>query len=230
MGIHVRGERRKIERDGSGQGLPEGCLLVLLPGHYALEYANTSSAFSLPVFWVRIQPFQHVKRLCSMPEVAHLVTVISYQLQQVKRLGRCLHLQVQLPGLLWLLVHYVWNKNNYQISREKYEPEPGFQPRTSGSLARHSTTSYPGSHASSRSNLPLEMDATLERHCGHDTICHLLAASELTSPFIWIWYLNQIIKWKQTCNLCLGKFTLSDLKRIIWNWTGIRTSSGIAPG
>ena len=27
------------------------------------------------------------------------------------------------------------------------------------------------------------------------------------------WYLNQIINWKQTRNLCLGKFTLIDLKR-----------------
>ena len=39
--------------------------------------------------------------------------------------------------------------------------------------------SYPGSHANSCSDLPLETDATLERHCGHDTICHLLTTSEL---------------------------------------------------
>ena len=32
--------------------------------------------------------------------------------------------------------------------------------------------SYPGSHASSCSNLPLETDATLARRCGHETICH----------------------------------------------------------
>ena len=30
---------------------------------------------------------------------------------------------------------------NYQISREKFEPEPGFEPRISGFLARRSTTS-----------------------------------------------------------------------------------------
>ena len=29
--------------------------------------------------------------------------------------------------------------NSYKISREKFEPEPGFEPRTSGFLAR-----YPG--------------------------------------------------------------------------------------
>ena len=28
----------------------------------------------------------------------------------------------------------------YKISREKFEPEPGFEPRTSGFLARRSTT------------------------------------------------------------------------------------------
>ena len=38
----------------------------------------------------------------------------------------------------------------YKISREKFEPEPGFEPRTSGFLAQRSTTlSYSGSHASS---------------------------------------------------------------------------------
>jgi len=73
--------------------------------------------------------------------------------------------------------------------------------------------SYPGSQASSCPNLPLEMDATLARGCGHDTICHLLTTSKLTSLFTWIWYSNKIIDWKQTHNLCLGKFTLSDLKR-----------------
>jgi len=37
--------------------------------------------------------------------------------------------------------------------------------------------SYPGSHASSCSNLPLETNATLAS--GHETICHLLTTSEL---------------------------------------------------
>ena len=40
---------------------------------------------------------------------------------------------------------------------------------------------YPGSHASSFSNLSLETDGTLARRCGLDTICHLLATSELIS-------------------------------------------------
>ena len=44
--------------------------------------------------------------------------------------------------------------------------------------------SYPGSHASLCSNLPPETDATLARRCGHDTICHLLTTSELTSLFL----------------------------------------------
>ena len=29
---------------------------------------------------------------------------------------------------------------HYKISREKFEPEPGFEPQTSGFLARRSTT------------------------------------------------------------------------------------------
>ena len=29
---------------------------------------------------------------------------------------------------------------HYKISREKFEPEPGFEPRTSGFLSRRSTT------------------------------------------------------------------------------------------
>ena len=30
---------------------------------------------------------------------------------------------------------------------------------------------------------------------------------------------NQLIKWKQTYNLCLFTFTLSNFKRKIWTWT-----------
>ena len=30
--------------------------------------------------------------------------------------------------------------DHYQISREKFEPQPGFEPQTSGYLARRSTT------------------------------------------------------------------------------------------
>ena len=35
---------------------------------------------------------------------------------------------------------------------------------------------------------------------------------------------SNIINWKQTHNLCLAKFTLSDLKRKTQTWTGSRTS------
>ena len=39
------------------------------------------------------------------------------------------------------LTHYNYNVIlHYKISREKFEPEPGFEPRTSGFLARRSTT------------------------------------------------------------------------------------------
>ena len=44
------------------------------------------------------------------------------------------------------------------ISREKFEPEPGFDPRISRSLAwRSYQSSYPSSHSYSCSNVPLEM-------------------------------------------------------------------------
>ena len=49
----------------------------------------------------------------------------------------------------------------YKISREKFEPDPGFEHldlRISSPPLYH--LSYPGSHASSCSNLPLETVAT----------------------------------------------------------------------
>ena len=45
-------------------------------------------------------------------------------------------------------------------------PEPGFEPRISSPALYH--LSYPDSHASSCSNLPLETDATFTRRCGHE--------------------------------------------------------------
>jgi hypothetical protein len=75
---------------------------------------------------------------------------------------------------------------HYQISSEKFQPEPGFEPRSAPALYH---LSYPGSHARSCSNLPLETDATLGRR-DHDNICHLLTTSELTLPF----YMNMILK------------------------------------
>ena len=47
--------------------------------------------------------------------------------------------------------------NCYWISREKFEPELGFEPRISRSLAwRSYQLSYPSSYSSSCSNVPLE--------------------------------------------------------------------------
>ena len=54
---------------------------------------------------------------------------------------------------------------HYKISREKFEPEPGFEPRTSGLLARRSTTwaildrnpEVRGSNPGSGSNFSLEI-------------------------------------------------------------------------
>ena len=54
---------------------------------------------------------------------------------------------------------------HYQISREKFEAELGFEPRDSSLALYH--LSYPGSPASSRSNTPLQTDVTLARHYGY---------------------------------------------------------------
>ena len=78
----------------------------------------------------------------------------------------------------------------YQISREKFETEPGFEPQTSGSLAWHST------NWATLVQLPAHAQTLLLKHRCHlqglmvwDTICHLLTISELTFTFLtWIWY------------------------------------------
>ena len=44
---------------------------------------------------------------------------------------------------------------HYKISREKFEPEPGFEPRTSGFLARNPEVR--GSNPGSGSNFSLEI-------------------------------------------------------------------------
>ena len=64
------------------------------------------------------------------------------------------------------------------MSLEKIRTRTGIRTsdfRISSSALYH--LSYPGSHASSCSNRPLETDAILARQCGHDTICHLLTTS-----------------------------------------------------
>ena len=84
----------------------------------------------------------------------------------------------------------------WKISREKFEPEPGFEPRTSSLELYH--LSYPGSHASSCSNLPLETDATFTTRCGHDTICHFiffLRSYNVNFPRHKLWVCFQLIIW-----------------------------------
>ena len=111
---------------------------------------------------------------------------------------------------------------HYQISREKFEPEPGFKPQTSGFLAQRSTT------WAILVLMPAHVQISLLRRMqllpGMTLSAILLTTWELTSPFRWIWYSNQIINWIQSHNLCLGEFTLLDLKIKIRTWTEIRTS------
>ena len=104
----------------------------------------------------------------------------------------------------------------YKISREKFEPEPGFEPRTSGLLARRSTT------WAILVLMPAHVQIFILRRVPllpggvvMTLSAILLTTSEITSPFTWIWYSNQYINWKQTHNFCLGKFTLLDLIQLI---------------
>ena len=47
--------------------------------------------------------------------------------------------QIENPPALPLSERWMEKLAHYKISREKFEPEPGFEPRTSGFLARRST-------------------------------------------------------------------------------------------
>ena len=81
--------------------------------------------------------------------------------------------------------------NYYKISREKLEPEPGFEPRTSGFLARRSATwailvLMPAHvHISLLRRMPL-----LPGGAVMTLSVIILTTSELTSPF----YMNMIFK------------------------------------
>ena len=50
-----------------------------------------------------------------------------------------------------------WEILHYKISREKFEPEPGFEPRTSEFLARARNPEVRGSNPGSGSNFSLEI-------------------------------------------------------------------------
>ena len=50
-----------------------------------------------------------------------------------------IYIQIKLLSENKLIICALGNLH-YQISREKFEPEPGFEPQTSGFLIQHSTT------------------------------------------------------------------------------------------
>ena len=123
---------------------------------------------------------------------------------------------------------------HYRISREKFEPEPGFEPRTSSQALCH--LSCPGSHASSCSNLPLETDATCTSWCGH------VMSYNVKFPRHKLWVYFQLIIWfeyhinvkGEVISLVVNKMAHSvmtappgksgiRLKREIWTWAGMRT-------
>ena len=102
-----------------------------------------------------------------------------------------------------------------KISREKFEPELGFEPRTSGFLARCSTTSaILPAHAqiSLLRQLPL-----LPGGAVMTLSAILLTTSELTSPFAWIWYLQCKFPKAQI----MSSFSINNL---IWKYCTARIS------
>lgn len=47
---------------------------------------------------VRVEPLKDIESFCGIVEVAHLVTVVGNELQDLERLGTRFHIDVQFPG------------------------------------------------------------------------------------------------------------------------------------
>ena len=81
-----------------------------------LEDANACASLALPQLGVGVEPLKDVKRLRCVVELSHLVAVVSDELEKTERLGRRLHLQVQLPRQTRLPVHYICKTRMYSKS------------------------------------------------------------------------------------------------------------------
>ena len=82
-------------------------LLLLNTGDHELEDTNCGTTLPLPELWVSIKTLQHVKRFRREVELAHLVAVVGDQVQQGQTFIGCLHIDVDVPGEVRLLVHDV---------------------------------------------------------------------------------------------------------------------------
>jgi hypothetical protein len=61
-------------------------LFRFLAGDNHLEDANRSTSLALPKFRVRIESLKNVEGLNRVIELAHLIAIVSYQIEQTKRL------------------------------------------------------------------------------------------------------------------------------------------------
>lgn len=80
-------------------------LLVLLLRDNHLENTNCSTTLTLPELRVRVQPLEHVERLHRVVELAHFVAIVCNQIQQAQTFIARVHIDVDLPSKVWLLVH-----------------------------------------------------------------------------------------------------------------------------
>lgn len=80
-------------------------LLILSTRDNQLEDSDSRAALALPELWVGIEAFQHVESLCREVELAHFVAIISNQVQKGQTLIRGLHIDIDVPGQMRLLVH-----------------------------------------------------------------------------------------------------------------------------
>ena len=82
-------------------------LLVLDSRDDKLEDTDGGAALALPELGVSIEPLEHVEGLDREVELAHLVAVVSDEVEQGQALIGRLHIDINVPGEVGLLVHDV---------------------------------------------------------------------------------------------------------------------------
>lgn len=81
--------------------------LLLHSGDHHLEHSDRGSTLTFPEFWVRVKSLQNVESFGREVELAHFVGVIGNEVEQGEGLVAGLHVNVDLPGQVGLLVHDV---------------------------------------------------------------------------------------------------------------------------
>lgn len=73
-------------------------LLIFCSSHYHLENADGGTTLTFPEFWVSIKSLENIEGLDREVELAHLVAIVSDQIQKRQALIRGLHVNVDIPG------------------------------------------------------------------------------------------------------------------------------------